>query len=584
MASISFTLNGTPQSFTSFEGETLMQSLRERFGMLSIKNGCAPQGQCGACLALIDGKAKTTCAIPVEKADGKEILTLEGIGEENRRLIARCFTTAAGLQCGFCIPGIALRTHWLLERNPDPSREEIAKSLDAHLCRCTGYLRIFDAIEMVAKARRGEAVPKAEEDGHVGKSLRRWHGEDLSLGMHEYVDDMKRPGMLYGAVTLSKHPRARVKSIDTSKARALPGVVKVFTAADVPGNRWYGLILNDWPGLVAQGEEVRCVGDMLAIVAADSEATARAAARLVEVDYEVLKAMTTTDAATAEGAPRVNPTHDNLLSRTTIKHGDTEKAFAAAAHVVEGHYQTQRIEHLYLEPEACLAEPREDGGLRFFTQGQGVFDDRRQVAAFLNLPEDKVEAVLAPNGGAFGGKEDMSIQAQTALITHLTGRPAKITLNREESIRIHPKRHPIAMDYKVACDEEGHLLAVRARMTGDTGAYASVGAKVLERAAGHSCGAYRVPNVDIVADAVTTNNPPCGAMRGFGANQAHFAMEGCMDLLAEKCGLDAWEMRWRNALQVGDTTSTGQILEKSVGLKKTLSAVKDSFYAARKAG
>ncbi len=585
MFSIRFVLNGQPREFTPRPGESLLEALRERFGIRSTKNGCSPQGQCGACLVLIDGKAKTSCAVPVEKADGREILTLEGVDEEERRIIARCFTAAAGLQCGFCIPGIALRTHWLLQRNPEPDRGEIARALDGHLCRCTGYLKIFDAVEMVSRVLRGdEALPAPEEDGRVGRSLDRWHAPELVLGTHPYVDDMSRPGMLHGALVLSEHPRARLVSIDTSAAMKAPGVVRIFTATDVPGDRWYGLILNDWPGLVAVGEEVRCVGDIVAVVAAESEAQARAAAAMVRVDYEVLEPVLDPEAALAPGAPQVNPTHANLLSRTVIQRGDCDRALAESAHRVSGRWITQRVEHLYLEPESCLAEPLENGGLRFFTQGQGIFDDRRQVAAFLGLPEEKVQAELAPNGGAFGGKEDMSIQAQTALITHLTRRPAKITLNRSESVRIHPKRHPIVMDYEVGCDEEGHLTAVRARMVGDTGAYASVGAKVLERAAGHSCGAYRVPHVDVIADAVTTNNPPCGAMRGFGANQAHFAMEGCVDLLAEKCGLDGWEIRRRNALQVGDSTSTGQILEKSVGLIQTLDAVKEVYDRAKERG
>jgi xanthine dehydrogenase molybdenum-binding subunit len=252
--------------------------------------------------------------------------------------------------------------------------------------------------------------------------------------------------------------------------------------------------------------------------------------------------------------------------------------------VVSGTWATQRIEHLFLEPESALAEPLPDGRLHLFTQGQGVFDDRRQVAGFLGVSEDRIQVELVPNGGAFGGKEDMSVQAQTALLAHVTRRPVKLTLSREESVRLHPKRHPITMQYTVGCDAEGRLTAVRARMLGDSGAYASVGGKVLERAAGHACGPYRVPTVDIESRAVYTNNPPCGAMRGFGANQAHFAMEGCVDLLAAKVGLDGWEMRWRNALEVGDVFATGQVMEKSVGIRKTLAAVKDRYYAERRAG
>ncbi len=584
MKEIAFTVNGEDRRIAVNEGESLLETLRIRCGVTSPKDGCQPQGQCGCCVVLVDGTPKISCAVSAEKTDGKSVETLEGLPELERELIARSFVAVAGLQCGYCIPGIAMRAKALLDSNPEPSRDQIANALAGHLCRCTGYVKILDAIEALARARRGEEVPEICRDGRVGSSYARYTGEELTLGDRPYVDDIELPGMLHGAVALSPHARARVVAIDTSKARALPGVEAVATAEDVPGERWYGLVYDDWPGFVAVGEEVRCVGDVLAAVAAVDEATARAAAALIEVDYEPLTPVLDPEEALAEGAPQVNPMHPNELSCTRVLRGDVDTALAGSAHVVSGAWTTQRIEHLYLEPEAAVAEPLSDGRLRLYTQGQGVFDDRRQVSRFLGEPEDRIHAELVPNGGAFGGKEDMSIQAQTALLARMTGRPVKMTLNREESIRLHPKRHPIKMHYTVGCDAEGHLTAVRARLIGDSGAYASVGSKVLERAAGHACGPYKVANVDVESRGAYTNNPPCGAMRGFGANQAHFGMEGALDLLAEKAGLDGWEIRWRNALAVGDTFSTGQVFEKSVGLKQTLEAVKDSYYAARQEG
>jgi xanthine dehydrogenase molybdenum-binding subunit len=564
---IQFTLNGRATEIDPRPGESLLEALRERCGVMSTKDGCSPQGQCGCCLALLGGRAGVTCA--------------EGVPADERAMMADAFVASAGLQCGFCIPGIMLRTKHLLDKNAQPTRPEIAKAIDVHLCRCTGYTKILDAVEMIARARRGEGAPAPRDDGGVGISLARYRGRQLALGDRPYVADMRRDDMLHGAVVLSQHARARVVRVDTTRAQAHPGVVAVATARDVPGERWYGLILKDWPGFVAEGEEVRCVGDFLAAIAAVDEHTAREAAALVDVEYEVLGSVLTPEDAIADGAPQVNPTHPNVLSHTLIRRGDVDAAFAASAHVVEGEWITQRIGHLYLEPESALAEPGErPGSFRLYTQGQGVFDDRRQVAAFLGIPEDDLYVELVPNGGAFGGKEDMSIQAHATLLAQMTGRPVRLTLNREESIRVHPKRHPITMRYKVGCDAEGHLTAVEADMLGDTGAYASVGAKVLERAAGHGCGPYKVLNVKIDAVAASTNNPPCGAMRGFGANQAHFAMEGCVDMLAEKAGLDGWEMRWRNAVDIGDTFASGQVFEKSVGLKKTLEAVRDHYYDA----
>jgi selenium-dependent xanthine dehydrogenase len=584
MKEISFTVNEQLHRMETRPGESLLESLRTRCGISSAKDGCRPQGQCGCCVVLVDGSPKISCAVPVEKVEGKRVETLEGLSEEERTLIARSFVAVAGLQCGYCIPGIAMRAKALLDNNPEASREQIANGLAGHLCRCTGYVKILDAIELMARARRGEQMPTPCQDGRVGSSYARYTGEELTLGDRPYVDDIRLPGMLHGAVVLSPHARARVLSIDTSRALALPGVEAVATAADVPGERWYGLVYDDWPGFVAVGEEARCVGDVLAAVAAVDEATAREAADLVEVEYEPRLPVLDPEAALAEGAPQVNPQHPNELSCTRVVRGDADGALAESRHVVSGTWHTQRIEHLYLEPESAVAAPLPDGRLHLYTQGQGVFDDRRQVARFLGEPEERIFVELVPNGGAFGGKEDMSIQAQTALLARMTGQPVKLTLNREESIRLHPKRHPIKMTYTVGCDEEGRLTAVKARLIGDSGAYASVGSKVLERAAGHACGPYKVANVDVESRGAYTNNPPCGAMRGFGANQAHFGMEGALDLLAEKAGLDGWEIRWRNALAVGDTFSTGQVLEKSVGLKQTLETVKEAYYAARREG
>jgi xanthine dehydrogenase molybdenum-binding subunit len=581
---IEFVLNGTARRVEVRPDEWFLQTLRERCGITSLKDGCSPQGQCGACVALVDGVPKTTCAMRARIAHGKHVVTLDGLPAAERQQIADSFAATAGLQCGFCIPGIALRAKSITDRDPAPTREAIAHALDGHLCRCTGYVKIIDAIELLAAAKRGEPIPPACTDGRVGQPLARIGAAQTALGDRPFVGDLTRPGLLHGALVLSPHPRARVLGIDTSRARALPGVQAIATAADVPGERWYGLLLNDWPGFVAEGEEVRCVGDMLAAVAAIDRHTAREAAALVEVRYEVLPPVLDPRRALAAGAPRVNPQHENLLERSVVRRGDADAALAASAHVASGTWATQRIEHLFLEPESALAEPMPDGTLRLYTQGQGIFEDRRQVARFLGIDPNRVYVELVPNGGAFGGKEDMSVQAQTALLAQMTGAPVKLTLSREESIRLHPKRHPLTMDYTVGCDADGRLTAVKARIVGDSGAYASVGGKVLERAAGHSCGAYHVPHVDVESLAVYTNNPPCGAMRGFGANQVHFAMEACMDLLAKKAGLDRWEIRWRNALRVGDTFATGQVLEKSVGIRKTLEAIKPHYDAALRSG
>lgn len=581
-----FTLNGTEVRAEVDDQITLLELLRDDFGLISPKNGCAPQANCGCCTVLMDGKPRLSCALKANKIGGRTIVTLEGVPEEDRDLVAECFTRSGGIQCGFCIPGMAVRGLGLIAANPNPTRTEIADSLKQHLCRCTGYVKIIDAIEMMARAKRGELPPPPDESGRVGTRLDRYRAKEFVLGDWKYVDDMKLPGMLYAAFRFSDHPRALVKRVDVSAALEQPGVERVLTARDVPGERYVGLIVRDWPILVAEGEETRYVGDVLAVVVAEDQNLARRAAAQIDVEYEVLTPITSPEQALLPDAPRIHP-KGNLLSKSYIHRGDIERAFKESTHVVEGEYVTQHIEHLFLEPEACIAEPLGDNGaqsLRVYSQGQGVFDDRRQIASVLGWDVERVYVQLVSNGGAFGGKEDLSVQAQVSLAAAICGVPVKCTLTREESMRLHPKRHPIRLKFKVGCDAEGHLTALEGKILGDKGAYASVGAKVLERAAGHATGPYKFPAVSIDSYAVYTNNPPCGAMRGFGANQSAFAIESLLNKLAKLVGIDAWEMRWRNILRQGDTFCTGQRLTKPFGLEKTLLAVKDQFLSARYAG
>ncbi|HTQ40477.1 MAG TPA: selenium-dependent xanthine dehydrogenase [Pirellulales bacterium] len=601
---VRFTLNGREVE-AAVDDRSLLAVLREDFGFISLKNGCEPQASCGCCTLLIDGKPRLSCTMKTAQVAGKTLLTLEGLPEERRQQIAQSFACSGGVQCGFCIPGMAMRAHALTEQNQHPTREEIAHDLRAHLCRCTGYVKIVDAVEELARVTRGEAPRTTDTSGRVGTALKKYKAHDLVLGDFRYIDDITVPGQMYAAMKFSEHPRALVKGIDASAALAVAGVERVITAADVPGDRYVGLIVKDWPILVAIGEETRCVGDIIAVVVADNQYTARKAAEQIVVDYEVRTPLTTVDEALKPDAPQIHA-KGNLLSKSAIVRGNPEEAFAHSAHVVEDTFQTQRIEHMFLEPEACLAMPIEaqaehepaahsNGNghahrgnlvtkIKVLSQGQGIFDDQRQIASVLGWPRDRVDVELVQNGGAFGGKEDMSIQAQTALAAVLCGKPVKCTLTRDESFRLHPKRHAIRMHVKIGSDADGRITAVRARIKGDKGAYASVGAKVLERAAGHACGPYRVPAIDIEALAVYTNNPPCGAMRGFGANQSAFAVEQLLDRLAKQVGIDGWEIRWRNILQQGDRFATGQKLDKPFGLKETLLAVKDAYRGAKYAG
>jgi xanthine dehydrogenase molybdenum-binding subunit len=584
-----FTLNGRPISVDLPDGATMLDLLREGCGVMSVKDGCAPEGSCGACTVIVDGKAVVSCAQPATRAAGKSITTQEGLSQDARELWADSFVASGASQCGFCSPGIVMKAESLLQRNPDPSREEVARGLAGNLCRCTGYVKIVDAVQLAAKAKRGEGLPQVDMSGKVGSRTARYMGRELALGDKPYVNDMSEPGMLEGAVRFSDHPRAKVRRIDTTRAEAHPGVVAVVTAEDVSGARYQGDIFPDWPQFVAEGEHTRYVGDVLAAVAAETRRAAREAAALIDVEYEVLEPITDPFDAMEPGAPALHPestwSHEgNVLSLSTVKRGDVDAALASAAHVVHETFRTQFIEHAFLEPESALAVPEQDGGFRVYSQGQGAWHDREQVASFMGMPEEKIRVTQVSNGGAFGAKEDLNVQAHATLLASKTGRSVKITLSRKESLRFHSKRHPLTMEYTVGCDEEGHLLAIRARIVGDTGAYASVGNAVLDRASGHACGVYKVDNVDVEGRAVYTNNPPCGAMRGFGSNQANFAIEGCIDRLAEMVGIDGWEMRWRNAVETGDRFGTGQRLGPGVGVKKTLQAVKGIYDEAKARG
>lgn len=605
MPELTFVLNGRETSVAYEDGMHLLEVLRDVCGVTSPKDGCAPQGYCGCCTVLLDGRAVLACLRKPETARGRSVTTLEGIPDPKRDVLARAFVREGALQCGYCTPGIVVRACSLLDHGEAPDRDGVARGLSGHLCRCTGYHRIVDAVLTAGEAWSGDGdIPpggprsapvfatgmgsRADPGRGVGSSSPRFRGGDHARGEKPYVADMTVPGMLHGAVALSRHPRARVLGIDPAAVLAMPGVHRVVTAEDVPGERQVGLVRQDWPVFVAPGEVTRCVGDVLALVLAESPHGARQAAEILEasVRYEVLAPVTDPLAALEPDSPRV---HDsgNLVEVCAFARGDVDGALKGAAHVLERTFTTQRVEHAYLEPEACLAVPVDGPGstvLRVFSQGQGVHEDQAQIARVLALPTEAIEVELVTNGGAFGGKEDLSVQAQTALAARLTGRPVRAVLTREQSMRVHPKRHPITLRYTVGADAEGRLMAVRARIIGDTGAYASVGMKVLERAAGHSCGPYRVPNVDVEATTVYTNNPPCGAMRGFGANQASFAIEGMMDLVAEAVGIDGYDVRERNVLGPGDRFATGQLMTGSCGIRQTLEAVRDVYKGARYAG
>jgi len=580
-----FTVNGQAVEVGEHH-EHLLAALRDELRITSPKDGCSPSGQCGCCTVLIDGKARISCQTSLDKASGAEITTLEGVPEAERARMADAFAAHGALQCGFCTPGIVMRTVALLGRDKETTRDDAARHLGAHLCRCTGYVKILDAVESLAQ---GE-TPVAISAGGVGDRGTKYEGQSLTLGDRDFIDDMEPNGCLHGAVVLSGHARADVHAIDSSAALAMPGVVAVLTAADVPGELRSGLIHKDWPAFIPVGGRTSYLGDVIALVVAETRAQARAATSAVAVEYGVLQPFTNPADALGADEDAVWTLEGNMLSRSAYARGDIDDAFERATHIARATFQTQRIDHAFLEPESTLAVPTigPDGAtesLYVYSGGQGVWDDRNDIARMLDVPTELVTVELVSNGGAFGGKEDMSNQGQTALAAWLLGRPVKTTFSREESFLVHTKRHPIRMQYEVGCDADGRLLAVRAKMIGDSGPYASVGMKVLERAAGHASGPYVTETIDIEAIAVRTNNSVCGAFRGFGANQAQFAMEGMMDRLAAMVGISGWEIRSRNVVEPGAVWGPGQIMDEGcLGARACLDAVKPAWDAAEAVG
>lgn len=580
---ISFTLNGNDTSFSGDENVSLLNFLRNEKGVTSVKDGCSGQAACGACLVELDGKPALACGTKMKRVADKSVITIEGFPENVRRTLGRAFVSKGAVQCGFCTPGILTRAKILLETNPEPSREDVVKALRVNLCRCTGYVKVIDGIMLAAKALREKTEVEWESRTGIGYSYPKVEAYEKALGTGPYVADMKIDNMCCGALKFSEHPRAVVKNIDVSAAEKISGVIKIFTGNDIPGKRYQGLSVKDWPMMVLEGETTRCIGDVLAGVVAETEAIARTAVEEIRVDYEILEPLTEmTEAADSDILIHES---GNLLKETIVCRGEQiDDVFSNSAHVVEGEFETPFIEHAFLEPEAAISLPDDKGGLIVYSQSQALFKDRAQIASILDLSEDKVDVVLCSAGGAFGGKEDLTVQHHAALAAITLQRPVRFRLSRPESLRMHPKRHRMKMSYKLGCDGNGMLTGLKARIIGDTGAYASMGGAVVGRTGTHAGAAYHIPHVDVIASAYYTNNPPAGAFRGFGVSQSNFAMESMVDELCTKGGFDKYQFRYDNALDVGRMTTTGHVLKDGVGLRQCLESVRDAFNGAKYAG
>lgn len=578
-----YTLNVNGKTVTTEKKQSLLRFLRDELHLTSVKDGCS-QGACGACTVIIDGETYKSCVPTTDKLEGKKIITVEGLTEWEQKVYTYAYGEAGAVQCGFCIPGMVMCTKALLDKNPDPTEDDIRYALRNNYCRCTGYVKIIAAVRLAAKIMRESRIPqKGADDWKMGSRVHRLDVEEKVLGYGKYPDDFYMDGMCYGSALRSKYPRARVLSVDTEKAKKLPGVVAVVTADDIPGENKIGHIKHDQYTLIPVGGLTHYLGDAIALVAAVDMETAEKAKKLIKVEYEVLPAVHNIEEARAENAPRVfDEAETNVQSHKIVNRGNAREAIANAKYVITKHFETPWTEHAFLEPECAVSYIDDEGYVMIISADQSAYCTYSECS--LMLGTDKVKAQNALVGGGFGGKEDMSVQHHAALLTYVTRRPVKMRLTRAESLLVHPKRHHFEMDFTMGCDENGKILGVRAAVVSDTGAFASLGGPVLERACTHAAGPYAYENFEIEGTAYYTNNPPAGAFRGFGVTQTCFATETLLNMMADKVGITPWEIRYRNAIRPNGVLPNGQIVDDSTGLVETLEAIKEDYDAAWYAG
>ena len=579
---ITLTINGTTHEIPEENDKRLIDYLRDDLRLTATKEGCG-SGVCGTCTVIADGKKIKACVMKLSKLNGKSITTVEGIPAGEMEVYEYCFGECGAVQCGFCIPGMIISAKALLDVNLNPTRADVKKAIMGNICRCTGYKRIEDAILMAADYfREKKPVPRPEEATGVNQRFVRVDVHDKVTGEGKYVDDIVLPGMVYAKALRSPYPRCFVNKIDSTKAEAHPDCIAVIKADAIPNNIG-GHIFEDYPPMIAEGEETRYIGDALALVVCEHKETLDEVINLIELDVEERKPVCNPREALALGAPKIHP-DGNLLTHQMLIRGNATQAIRASKHTVHRDFVVPFSDHAFMEPECAIAEPMGVDGVHLYTASQSIYDERREISRMLRLDPKKVVIESCYVGGGFGGKEDMTVQHHAALVAWLIKRPVKIKFSRQESLEVHTKRHYMEMSFDVGCDENGILQGMKCTIYSDTGAYASLGAPVLQRACTHAAGPYRFENVEINGFACYTNNIPAGAYRGFGVTQSNFGFEICLNILATMSGISPWEMRFRNAVVPGDILPNGQIVTQDCALKQTLLAVKDFYESEPHAG
>jgi CO/xanthine dehydrogenase Mo-binding subunit/aerobic-type carbon monoxide dehydrogenase small subunit (CoxS/CutS family) len=578
LISVQFAVNSTEVTAEAPADMNLLQFLREELGLMGAKNGCG-KGHCGACTVIVNGDARRACLVKMKKIEGARIETIESLSNNvDLHPLQQAFLETGAVQCGFCTPGMIMAGKALLASNPSPTADEIKAHLtkNRNLCRCTGYVSIIEAIQLAAKRMFEKdaltVIPESQE--LLSNQQLKASAVDKVTGACKYADDIVMEEMLYGKILWAAHPHARILKVDTSEAEAVEGVVLVITAKDIPGKNQAGLVVRDQPAIAA--DKTRYIGDSVAAVFAETQGIAEIARDKIIVEYDPLPGVFFPQDASKPNAPKVHA-EGNLVKSASIERGNVNEAFAECEVIVEGTYTTPFTEHGFLEPESGVAYPDGEGGVVLESGSQTVFDDRTQLSEILDLPEEMIRVIQIPGGGAFGGKEDLIYQQHIALAALRTGRPIKITLTREESLRVHQKRHPAWIHYKTGADKEGRILAIEANIILDAGAYTCLSIDVLENTVVFGSGPYYIPNLKIEGHAWYTNNVPCGAMRGFGVNQIAVGLEQQIDAMARVLKIDPLDIRLKNAVTAGLPTGSDHVLEKGVdGIKETVQAAKEA--------
>ena len=575
-----FFVNG--KEVTVAKKQKLLRYLRDELRLTSVKDGCS-EGACGACTVLIEGEPCRACIPDTERLEGKHVLTVEGLSDFEKAAFTFAFGEAGAVQCGFCIPGMVLCGKGLLDKCPDPTEAQIRFAIRNNYCRCTGYVKIVAAIRLAGQILREGKIPlPSTTDWRIGSRVHRLDVEEKVLGYGKYPDDYYLDGMCYGSAVRSKYPRARLRGIDPSAALRLPGVIGVYTAADIPGEIKVGHLKHDQYTLIPIGGLIHYLGDPLCLVVAETQEILEKAKKLVKIDYEVLPAVHNIQEAATDKELVFDEETTNVQAYKHVSRGNATEAIAKAKHVISHHFETPWTEHAFLEPECAVAYIDDDGDVFLYTTDQSSHTTLHECTMVLGDKKCKVQNALV--GGGFGGKEDMSVQHHAAMLARLTGRAVKVKLSRQESLLVHPKRHHFEMDFTIGCDENGKILGVKAKVASDTGAFASLGGPVLERACTHAAGPYAYENFEIEGTAYYTNNPPAGAFRGFGVTQTCFAIETLLNMMADEIGISPWEIRMRNAIRPWGVLPNGQIVDDSTGLVETLEVIKPYYDEAVAAG